>query len=143
MEQQNTPEQWWNNWTLPGTPAEHPGTTEPYKTKNNCSVFKRKFKTQNLNFQLKVETLFIADINYLFICFSSFKIKQDQANQLSSAPPLKPLWFSDDHRSQIIYSNAPMGESNLTHQGWTITPVFSNNRKIVLERKHAYDYTVK
>ena len=34
---------------------------------NNCSVFKRKFKTQNLNFQLKVETLFIADINYLFI----------------------------------------------------------------------------
>ena len=40
---------------------------EPYKTKNNCSVFKRKFKTQNLNFQLKVETLFISDINYLFI----------------------------------------------------------------------------
>ena len=29
--------------------------TEPYKTKNNCSVFKRKFKTQNLNFQHKVE----------------------------------------------------------------------------------------
>ena len=40
---------------------------KPYKMKNNFSVFKRKFNTQNLNFQLKVETLFIADINYLFI----------------------------------------------------------------------------
>ena len=28
---------------------------EPYKMRNNYSVFKRKFKTQNLNFQLKVE----------------------------------------------------------------------------------------
>ena len=45
---------------------------EPYKTKN--SVFKRKFKTQNLNFQLKVETLFIGDINYLFIYFSLSKV---------------------------------------------------------------------
>ena len=58
-EQQNTPEEWRNNWTLPGTPAEHPGTTEPYKTKNICSVFKRKFKTQNLNFQLKVKTFLL------------------------------------------------------------------------------------
>ena len=49
-EQRNTPEQWRNNWTLPGTPAEHPGTTKPYKTKNNCRVFKRKFKTQSFNF---------------------------------------------------------------------------------------------
>ena len=51
----------------PGKPAEHPKTTKPYKTMNNCSLFKRKFKTQNLNYQLKVETIFIADINYLFI----------------------------------------------------------------------------
>ena len=72
-EQRNTPEQWRNNWTLPGTLAEHPGTTKSYKTKNNYSAFKRKFKTQNLNFQLKVKTLFIADINYLFIYFSLFK----------------------------------------------------------------------
>ena len=42
------------------TPGKYPGTTEPYKMKNNCSIFKRKFKTQKLNFQLKVETLFIA-----------------------------------------------------------------------------------
>ena len=43
---------------------------EPYKTKNNCSVFKKKFKPQNL----KNEILFIADINYLFIYFSLFKV---------------------------------------------------------------------
>ena len=42
-------------------------TMKPYKTKNNWSVFKRKSKTRNLNFQLKFETLFIADISYLFI----------------------------------------------------------------------------
>ena len=88
-EHQNTPEQWRNNWTLPYpehqqntpeyqrntdvTPAEHLGTTESYKTKNNCSIFKRKFKPQNLNFQLKFETFSIADIIYLFIYFSLFK----------------------------------------------------------------------
>ena len=85
-EQRNTPEQQRNNCTLPGTPVEHPRiptkyqrntsgwntprTMEPYKTKNNCSVFKKKFKPQNL----KVEILFIADINYLFIYFSLFKV---------------------------------------------------------------------
>ena len=42
-----------------------------------------------------------------------------------------------DYRSQIIHSNAPMGQSTLTHQGWTITFVFSSKRKIVLEWKHA------
>ena len=42
-----------------GGTAEHPGTTEPYKTKNNCSDFKRKFKTQNLNFQLKVKNFLL------------------------------------------------------------------------------------
>ena len=56
------------------TPGKYPGTTEPYKMKNNCSIFKRKFKTQKLNFQLKAETLFIAEINYLFIYFSLFKV---------------------------------------------------------------------
>ena len=29
---------------------------------------------ENLNFQLKVETFFIADIKYLFIWFSLFKV---------------------------------------------------------------------
>ena len=43
---------------------------EPYKAKNNCCVFKRKFKPENL----KVEILFTADINYLFIHFSLFKV---------------------------------------------------------------------
>ena len=53
---------------------EHPGTTEPYKMKNNYSIFKRKFKPQNLNFSLKFETFFVADIYYLFIYFSLFKV---------------------------------------------------------------------
>ena len=73
-ENRNTPEQWRNNWTLPGTPGEHPVTTKPYKMKSNCNAFKRNFKTQYLNFQLNIETLFIADINYLFIWFSLFKV---------------------------------------------------------------------
>ena len=47
-------------------------------------------------------------------------IKQVQANQLSSIPPLKPLWFSNDYRSQIIHPNAPISESTVTHQGWTM-----------------------
>ena len=58
-EQRNTPEQWQNNYTLPGRPVEHHGTTEPYKTKNNCRIFKRKFKTQNLNFQLRRENFLL------------------------------------------------------------------------------------
>ena len=58
-EQRNTPEQWQNNYTLPGRPVEHRGTTEPYKTKNNCSIFKRKFRTQNLNFQLRLENFLL------------------------------------------------------------------------------------
>ena len=51
------------------TPVEHLGTIEPYKskTKNNCNIFKRKFKPQNLKFRLKFETFLIADTNYLFI----------------------------------------------------------------------------
>ena len=58
---------------------EHPGITKPYNTKNNCNIFKTKFKPQNLNFQLRVETFFVADINYLlfiylFIYFSLFKV---------------------------------------------------------------------
>ena len=50
MENQNTPEQWWNNRTPRNTnviPVEHHGTTEPYKTKNNCSNLK-----ENLNLTL-------------------------------------------------------------------------------------------
>ena len=39
-EQRNTPEQ-------PGIPTEQPGTTESYKTKNNCNDFK-----ENLNLTL-------------------------------------------------------------------------------------------
>ena len=62
-EQRNAPEQWRNNRKPFGTPAEHPRTTKPYKTKNNCSVFQRKFTLHFNTF----ETLFIADMNYLFI----------------------------------------------------------------------------
>ena len=65
--QRNTPEYQRNTKV---TPVQHPGTTEAYNTKNNCSFFKRKFKPQNLNFQLRVETFFIIDINFLFIYFS-------------------------------------------------------------------------
>ena len=42
-----------------------------------------------------------------------------------------------DCRSHIIHSNAPMGQSTLRHQGWTITLVLSKKRKIVLKWKHA------
>ena len=69
--QRNTPEYQRNtNVTL----VEHPRTTESYNTKNKCSIFKRKFKLQNLSFQLRVETFFIGDINHLFIYFSLFKV---------------------------------------------------------------------
>ena len=40
-------------------------------------------------------------------------------------------------QSQVIHSNAPMGQSTLMHQGWTITLVLSSKRNIVLEWKHA------
>ena len=53
---------------------EHPGITKPYNTKNSCNIFKTKFKPQNLNFQLRVETFFVADINYLFIYLFLFKV---------------------------------------------------------------------
>ena len=42
--------------------------------KKNYGIFKRKFKPQNLNFQLKVETFFTADVSYLVIYFSLFKV---------------------------------------------------------------------
>ena len=42
--QLNTSEYQWNTNVIP---AEHPGTTKPYKTKNNCSEFE-----ENLNFTL-------------------------------------------------------------------------------------------
>ena len=42
--QRNTPKYQQNTNV---TPADHPGTTEPYKTKNNCSDFK-----ENLNLTL-------------------------------------------------------------------------------------------
>ena len=43
--QRNTPEYQPNTKV---TPVEYPGRTEPYKTNNNCSIFKRKFKPQKL-----------------------------------------------------------------------------------------------
>ena len=43
-EQRNTPKYRWKSSVIP---AEHLGTTEPYKTKNNCSDFK-----ENLNLTL-------------------------------------------------------------------------------------------
>ena len=74
-----------------GETAEHPGivaeqlniTRNTSRTpRNNGTIqnqeqlqcFKRKFKTQNSNFQLKVETIFIADMSYLSIYFSLFKV---------------------------------------------------------------------
>ena len=42
-----------------------------------------------------------------------------------------------DYRSQIIHSNAPMGQFTLTHKWWTIALVFWSKKKIVLEWKHA------
>ena len=48
-----------NHWTLPGKPAEHPGTTK----RGTIAVLLRE--------NLKV---FIADINYLFFYFSLFKV---------------------------------------------------------------------
>ena len=78
-EQRNTPEHQRNTLEYhPNTnvtPAEHPGTTEPYKTKNNCSDFK-----ENLNLALIHLTLATQDGNifycwyYLFIYFSLFKV---------------------------------------------------------------------
>ena len=69
--QQNTPEYKQNTNV---TPVEHLGTTKPYKTKNNCSIFKRKCKPQNLNFQLKFEIFSIANVIHLFIYFPLFKL---------------------------------------------------------------------
>ena len=67
-------------------------------------------------------------------------IKRVQANQLSSASPLKPSenwWSLDDsrkYRSQITHSNATICES-LTHRQ---SPSFSQVRgKVVLEWNHA------
>ena len=69
--QRNTPE-YQRNTNV--TPVEHAGTTERYNTKNNCIVFKRKFKPENLNFQVRVETFFIVDINFLIIFFSFLRL---------------------------------------------------------------------
>ena len=44
-EQRNTSEHQRDTPEQQVTPAEHPGTTEPYKTKNNCSDFKEDFNT--------------------------------------------------------------------------------------------------
>ena len=79
------------NTEYTGGTAEHPGIVaeQPNITRNTgrtprnngtiqneeqLQCFKRKFKTQNSNFQLKVETIFIADMSYLFIYFSLFKV---------------------------------------------------------------------
>ena len=56
------------------TTVEQPGTTERYNTKNNCIIFTRKFKPQNLNFQVRIETFFIADIIFLIIFFSFLRL---------------------------------------------------------------------
>ena len=76
-------------------------------------------------------------------CHILCNIKQVQANQLLSAPPLKPsenLWFPDKSKectSQMIHSDARIGESFLTYQGWKTTLISSSKRKNVLEWKHA------
>ena len=60
-EQRSSPEQWRNNLTLPGTPAEHPKISMEYR--RNTSGTPREQRNHT---------------------------KQVQANVLSSAPPLKP-----------------------------------------------------
>ena len=46
---------------------EYQRNTSGTPQNSDCIIFKRKFKPQNLNFQLRFETFFIADINYLLI----------------------------------------------------------------------------
>ena len=97
-------EQWWNNWILPRTPAEHPRIPMEYQ----CSTSGTPPEQWN-------------------------HTKRVQANQLSSTPSLKlseNLWFSGnsrEYRSQIIHSNALMGES------WRLNNhlIFSSERKVV------------
>ena len=52
-EQRNTPKHQWNTLEYHRntnvTPVEHPGTTKPYKTKNNCSDFKENLSLINTN----------------------------------------------------------------------------------------------
>ena len=75
-----TPADQRNNWTLPETPAEHSrkptehqrntsGTVlELYKTNNNCSIFKRKFKLSTQGWNI------LYCWYKLFIYFSLFKV---------------------------------------------------------------------
>ena len=78
MPEHGTPAEQWNNWTLLGTPLEHPRIPKEYQhntsgthseqrnhTKQRTGVV---FLRENSNLKnLNVETLFIADINYLFL----------------------------------------------------------------------------
>ena len=107
-EQRNTLEQWQNNWTLPGTAAEH-YLEQQHNTPEQWNHTKR--------------------------------VQVNKPVKLHPSPKTSEnIWSSDnskEYRSQIIHSNAPMGESSWMHQIWTITLVFSNSRKNVLEWKHA------
>ena len=62
VEQWNTLEHLRIQWSTNVTPAEQPGTTEPYKTKNNCSDFE-----ENLNLILIHLTLLTQGGN-IFYC---------------------------------------------------------------------------
>ena len=78
MPEHGTPAEQRSNWALLGTPSEHPRIPKEYQrntsgthpeqrnhTKQRTSVV---FLRENSNFKnLNVETLFIADINYLFL----------------------------------------------------------------------------
>ena len=51
-------EQWRNNgtpWNTKVKPAEHPGTTEPYKTKNNYNDFKENLNLTLIHLTLSTE----------------------------------------------------------------------------------------
>ena len=66
--------------------------------------------------------------------------RADQLSTISRPKSLENLWFSDnswEYRNEVIHSNTPMGKSSLTHQGGTITLVFSSKSKIILDQKHA------
>ena len=107
-EQRNTLEQWQNNWTLPGTEAEH-------------YLEQQRNTSEQWNHTKRVQV--------------SKPVKLCPSPKTS-----ENIWSSDnskEYRSQIIHSNAPMGESSWMHQIWTITLVFSNSRKNVLKWKHA------
>ena len=76
--------------------------------KNNCGIVRK-----NLNFQLRVETFFIVDINYSFIYFSLFKVGLHVAKKI-----LTHKWRQN---KQTMKSEKP-----LAHLAYNIKQVQAN-----------------